>query len=182
MSSRAVFLDRDGVLNRALVREGKPYPPRDLSEFEILPGVLEATQQLKCGGFDLIVVTNQPDVVRGKVTRADVEAINARLKSELCVDEILTCFHDDSDACMCRKPRPGFMFQMRDERNIDLSRSFLVGDRWRDLEAGRNAGCQTVLIDNHYAEPLPLHLADHICGSLSEAANWIMEVTDANAL
>jgi transaldolase len=174
MSSRAVFLDRDGVLNRALVREGKPYPPRNLSEFEILPGVPEAAEQLRRGGFDLIVVTNQPDVVRGRATRADVEAINARLRSELCVDEVLTCFHDDSDACMCRKPRPGFMFQMRDERNIDLSRSFLVGDRWRDLEAGRNAGCQTVLIDNHYAEPLPLHLADHICWSLSEAANWIM--------
>ena len=78
MSSRAVFLDRDGVLNRAVVREGKPYPPRDLSEFEILPGVPEATQQLGRGGFDLIVVTNQPDVVRGQATRADVEAINAR--------------------------------------------------------------------------------------------------------
>lgn len=174
MSDRAVFLDRDGVLNRAVVREGKPYPPRDLSEFEILPGVPEAIQQLRRDGFDLIVVTNQPDVARGQATRANVEAINARLKSELCVDEILTCFHDDRDACTCRKPRPGFMFQMRDERGIDLSRSFVVGDRWRDLEAGRNAGCQTVLIDNYYAEPRPLHLADHICGSLREAANWIM--------
>jgi D-glycero-D-manno-heptose 1,7-bisphosphate phosphatase len=183
MSGRAVFLDRDGVLNRAVVREGKPYAPRDLSEFEILPGVPEATHQLRRAGFDLIVVTNQPDVVRGKVTRADVEAINARVKSDLGVDEILTCFHDDADACMCRKPRPGFMFQMQDERGIDLSRSFVVGDRWRDIEAGRNAGCRTVFIDHHYAEPRPLHLADHVCGSLKEAACWILSIgglTDSN--
>jgi D-glycero-D-manno-heptose 1,7-bisphosphate phosphatase len=183
MSARAVFLDRDGVLNRAIVREGKPYAPRDLSEFELLPGVQEATCELRSAGFDLIVVTNQPDVGRGKAARADVEAINARLKCELCVDEILTCYHDDSDACACRKPRPGFMLQMRDERGIDLPRSFVVGDRWRDVEAGRNAGCRTIFIDHHYAEPRPLHLANHVCGSLSEAAHWILSIggfTDSN--
>jgi D-glycero-D-manno-heptose 1,7-bisphosphate phosphatase len=178
MTSRAIFLDRDGVLNRAIVRDGKPYPPCSLAEVEMLPGVPQATQDLKRAGFDLIVVTNQPDVARGKITRAEVEAINAHLRTSLCVDEILTCFHDDADACACRKPRPGFMFQMRDERGIDLARSFVVGDRWRDVEAGRNAGCRTVFIDHGYAEPRPLDLADHVCSSLSEAASWIMSIRE----
>jgi D-glycero-D-manno-heptose 1,7-bisphosphate phosphatase len=174
MSARAVFLDRDGVLNLAVVRGGKPYAPRDLSEFQILPGVPEATSELRRAGFDLIVVTNQPDVARGKMARAMVEAMNARLKSELSVDEILTCYHDDGDGCTCRKPQPGFMLQMRDERGIDLLRSFVVGDRWRDLEAGRNAGCRTVFIDHHYVEACPPHLADHVCSSLEQAARWIL--------
>jgi D-glycero-D-manno-heptose 1,7-bisphosphate phosphatase len=173
MNSRAVFLDRDGVLNRAIVRDGKPYPPKDLAGLEVLPGVPAAIRQLRNAGFDLIVVTNQPDVARGKVRLADVEAINARLKEDLGLDEVLSCLHDDKDECDCRKPRPGFMLQMRDQRGIDLAQSFLVGDRWRDLEAGRNAGCRTVFIDYHYNEPRPLHLADHVCASLREAAEWI---------
>jgi D-glycero-D-manno-heptose 1,7-bisphosphate phosphatase len=174
MNGRAVFLDRDGVLNRAFVRDGKPYPPRNLSELEILPGVPTALRRLRDAAFDLIVLTNQPDVVRGKARLADVEAINARLKGDLDLDEVLSCFHDDKDKCLCRKPRPGFMFQMRDQRGVDLALSFMVGDRWRDLEAGRNAGCRTVFIDYHYDEPRPLHLADHVCASLSEAVEWIM--------
>jgi len=178
VSRRAVFLDRDGVLNRAIVRKGKPYAPRTLMEFEILPGVLGAVRLLKTSGFDLIVVTNQPDVARGKVSLNTVEAINSRLTIDLGLDTILTCFHDDDDDCNCRKPRPGFLFRMRDERGIDLSRSFMVGDRWRDVETGRNAGCLTVLIDYDYDEPRPNDLANHVCSSLAEAAYWIVSISE----
>ena len=173
MIRRAVFLDRDGVINRPIVREGKPYPPRDLSQLEILPGVPDAMRALKAAGFELIVVTNQPDVARGTMSRETVEAINTRLMDELPLDEVLTCFHDDADGCNCRKPRPGLMLQMRDERGIDLTHSFLVGDRWRDIEAGRNAGCRTVLINWGYEERDAVGQADHVCGSLREAAHWI---------
>jgi len=173
MIRRAVFLDRDGVINRPIVREGKPYPPRDLSQLEILPGVPDAMRALKAAGFELIVVTNQPDVARGTMSRETVEAINARLMDELPLDEVLTCFHDDADGCNCRKPRPGLMLQMQDERGIDLAHSFLVGDRWRDVEAGRNAGCRTVFIDWGYKERDAAGQADYVCGTLREAARWI---------
>jgi D-glycero-D-manno-heptose 1,7-bisphosphate phosphatase len=173
MISQAVFLDRDGVINRVTVRGGRPYPPGDLSQLKILPGVPDAMRELKVAGFDLIVVTNQPDVARGTTSREQVESINARLMDQLPLDEVLTCFHDDADACNCRKPRPGFMLEMWDKWGIDLARSFLVGDCWRDVEAGRNAGCRTVLIDCGYDEHRPSGQADYVCGSLSEAARWI---------
>ena len=103
---RAVFLDRDGVLNRAVVREGKPYPPANVGEMEILPGVQESLEALRAAGFLLIVVTNQPDVARGTATRAAVEAINAALGEALPIDEFRTCFHDSGFGCDCRKPKP----------------------------------------------------------------------------
>lgn len=173
MSRRAVFVDRDGVLNRAFVRDGKPYPPKDLSELEILPHVLEALQSLKAQGFDLIVVTNQPDVARGTMKREEVDAINNRLRAELPLDEIVTCFHDGSDNCDCRKPKPGMLLRMEKERGIDLKRSFLVGDRWRDIEAGIAAGCKTIFIDYGYSERSPAAKADYVCKALSEAVGWI---------
>jgi len=172
---RAVFLDRDGVINRAVVRAGRPYPPRELEEVEIVPGVPEALQRLRDAGFDLIVVTNQPDVARGTTSLAAVERINVYLRSTLGLDTILTCVHDDVDGCACRKPRPGFLLQMSQERGLSLARSFMVGDRWRDIETGRNAGCRTVFIDYGYDERWPGDIADHVCASLSEAAQWIME-------
>jgi len=171
-----VFLDRDGVLNRAFVRNGKPYPPKDLSELQILPQVPEALQALKAEGFDLIVVTNQPDVARGTTKREVVDAINNRLRTELLLDEVVTCFHDESDNCDCRKPKPGMLRRMEKERDIDLRRSFLVGDRWRDIEAGIAAGCKTIFIDYGYSERNPAVQADHVCTTLFQAAAWIKAV------
>ncbi len=173
---RAVFLDRDGVINRAFVRDGHPYPPKDLSELQILPNVLEALQALKADGFDLIVVTNQPDVARGTTRREVVDAINNRLRAKLPLDEMVTCFHDKNDNCDCRKPKPGMLLRVGKERNIDLSRSFLVGDRWSDIEAGIAAGCKTVFIDHGYSERNPAALADYVCKSLLEAAAWIKAI------
>lgn len=172
---RAVFLDRDGVINRAIVRDGKPYPPHDVSELEILPGAAEAVERLKAAGFMTLAVTNQPDVARGKVSRESVEAINRRVGDTVALDDILTCFHDDSDHCACRKPRPGQFFSARDQYRLDLAHSFMVGDRWRDIQAAHNAGCRSIFIDYGYSEPFAAAEPDFTCGSLAEAANWILQ-------
>lgn len=153
---RAVFLDRDGVLNRAIVRKGKPYPPDSLSELEILPGVAEALKGLRAAGFLNIVVTNQPDVATGKQRRDVVEAINAHLVEKLTLDAVKVCYHSDADNCACRKPKPGMLLEAARELDIDLGGSFLVGDRWRDVEAGRAAGCRVLLfVDYGYQEKRP---------------------------
>jgi transaldolase len=170
---RAVFLDRDGVINRAMVRQGKPYPPAGLEELEIVPGAGEALSQLKDRGFALIVVTNQPDVARGATSRATVEAINARLARDLPIDEFRVCYHDSADGCGCRKPKPGLLVDAARERGIDCSASFMVGDRWRDVEAGKAAGCTTIFVDYQYDERRP-EGSDYTVGSLDEAVKIIL--------
>ena len=173
MLRRAVFLDRDGVINRAIVRDGKPYPPGSLAELEILPGVHEALEKLHDANYLLIVVTNQPDVARGAAKRGDVELINAFLSSQLPIDDFKTCYHDSSDKCSCRKPLPGALLEAAQERNIDLSKSFMVGDRWRDIKAGASAGCKTFFINYRYAEQKP-DSSDFIVSSLLEAQKIIL--------
>jgi len=170
---RAVFLDRDGVINRAIVRDGKPYPPASLEELEILPGVHEALQKLHDANYLLVVVTNQPDVARGTSKREDVELINAFLSSQLPIDDFKTCYHDGGDKCNCRKPLPGALLEAAQEHNIDLSKSFMVGDRWRDVEAGVSAGCKTFFINYRYAEKKP-DAPDFIVSSLLEAKKIIL--------
>jgi D-sedoheptulose 7-phosphate isomerase len=173
-SSRpAVFLDRDGVLNRALIRDGKPFPPDGIHHLEIVPDAASALKELKSHGFPLYVVTNQPDVARGNLTRAEVEAMHRKLASALPIDDIFVCYHDDADHCACRKPSPGMLFEAARKHNIDLSRSFLVGDRWRDIDAGHAAGCKTILIDHGYRERKPAQPPDATVHSLREAADWI---------
>lgn len=166
---RAVFLDRDGVINRAEVHKGKPYPPANLAAMELLPGVPIALQALRAAGWMLIVVTNQPDVARGTTSRVVVDAINAHLKGSLPIDEFRTCYHDSGDGCACRKPLPGALLAAAREHDIDLKRSFMVGDRWRDVEAGQQAGCKTFFIDYGYAEMQPESF-DYKVQSLQEAA------------
>jgi len=171
--NRAVFLDRDGVINRAHIREGKPLPPTGLSEIEILPGVAQALLELRKAGFLLIVVTNQPDVARGNTLREAVEEINNHLASRLAIDEIYTCFHDNKDGCDCRKPLPGSLLAAAKKHRIDLKASYMVGDRWRDIEAGQRAGCKTIFIDYMYTEKQP-ELFDYRVSSLLEASQIIL--------
>ena len=173
MKCRAVFLDRDGVINGAIIRDGKPYPPVNVREVVILPGVAEAMQRLKEAGFMLIVVSNQPDVARGTTTRETVEAINAYLAARLPVDRFIMCYHDNNDSCNCRKPRPGMLLAGAREFNIDLASSYMVGDRWRDMEAGIAAGCRTFFIDYGYEEKQPKSNTLNV-SSLHEAALIIM--------
>ena len=171
--NRAVFLDRDGVINRTHIRERKPYPPIGLSEIEILPGVAQALLALRKAGFLLIVVTNQPDVARGSTSREAVEEINNHLASRLAIDEIYTCFHDNKDGCDCRKPLPGSLLAAAKKHRIDLKASYMVGDRWRDIEAGQRAGCKTIFIDYMYTEKQP-ELFDYRVSSLLEASQIIL--------
>jgi D-glycero-D-manno-heptose 1,7-bisphosphate phosphatase len=167
----AVFLDRDGVINRAVVREGRPYAPALLDDLEILPGVPEALERLRRAGYALVVVTNQPDIARRLTTSAVVDLIHTWLRSQLPLDDIRVCPHDDADGCGCRKPRPGLLLR---EPLHDFARSMMIGDRWRDIEAGRAAGCRaTILVDYGYDEPIP-HEPDARVGSLAEAADWIL--------
>jgi D-sedoheptulose 7-phosphate isomerase len=170
----AVFLDRDGVLNRAFVRDGKPLPPPGSHDLEIMPDAAPALKELKSHGFPLYVVTNQPDVARGLITRAEVEAVHRKLASALPIDDIFVCYHDDVEHCACRKPSPGMLFAAARKHNIDLSRSFLVGDRWRDVDAGHAAGCKTILIDYGYRERKPAQPPEASVSSLREAADWIV--------
>jgi D-glycero-D-manno-heptose 1,7-bisphosphate phosphatase len=151
-SRRAVFLDRDGVLIRTYVRDGVPHPPRDLSEMEVLPGVSEAVDRLGALGLLRIVVTNQPDVARGAQTRDAVEAMNQVLVERLSLDDVYTCYHDTPDCCTCRKPLPGLLLQAAQRHEVDLAGSFMVGDRWSDVQAGLAAGCGTFLIRESYSQ------------------------------
>jgi len=171
---RAVFLDRDGVINRAVVRERKPYPPANLTEMEILPGVPDGLAALHNAGFMLIVVTNQPDVARGTTSKTSVEEINNHLASCLPIDEFRTCYHDSADGCDCRKPLPGAIIAAANQHGIDLDNSYMVGDRWRDIEAGQRAGCKTVFVDYGYDEKQPASF-NYRVASLKEAAKIILK-------
>ncbi len=169
----AVFLDRDGVLNQARVTNGKPGAPRNVDEFVIPPDRAECLKELKRRGFALIVVTNQPDAARGRQSVAAVEEMHRRLQAELPVDDILVCFHDDQDNCACRKPLPGLMMEAQRKYHLDLSRSFLIGDRWKDVDAGNAAGLRTVFIDYNYSERGPSTEPSVRVSSLREAVDWI---------
>ncbi len=170
---RAVFLDRDGVINRAIVRDGRPHPPADAEALEILPGVIEAVRALKLAGFSIVIATNQPDVARGVTSRAAVDEIHRVITTQMPVDRIECCFHDGSEDCECRKPRPGMLLRAAVELDLDLANSFMVGDRWRDVDAGRQAGCKTIFIDYGYSEKRP-DLPDHTVDSLPSATCIIL--------
>jgi D-glycero-D-manno-heptose 1,7-bisphosphate phosphatase len=173
MTARAVFLDRDGVLNANLVRNNRPYAPRMLDQFSILPGVAEAVQQIKAAGFLTIVATNQPDVPDGITPRATVDAMHAELHRHMPLDDIKICFHNNAHRCSCRKPLPGLLLEAAAERDIDLAASYMVGDRWRDVKAGQAAGCHTIFVDYGLAQEESV-VPDAIVKSLPEAVAYIL--------
>jgi D-glycero-D-manno-heptose 1,7-bisphosphate phosphatase len=150
---RAVFLDRDGVISRCEVRGGKPYAPRRLEDFRLLPGAAAAVRSLKDAGFLVIVVTNQPDIGNGLVEARVVEAMHEKLRRKLPVDDIRMCPHPRDANCACRKPKPGMLIAAARRWNLDLARSYMIGDRDGDVVAGSQAGCYTLLINRHYSEP-----------------------------
>ena len=175
-ANKAVFLDRDGVLNASIDRGGVSSAPLTLADLQILDDVPAGLATLKAAGFQLIVVTNQPAVRRGRGRLEDIHAIHAHMRQVLPLDAIRVCFHDDDDRCQCRKPHPGMLIAEASDRRIDLSQSYLVGDRWRDIEAGKRAGCRTILIasrfpgdkDDTFVQP------DHTADNLLLAADWIL--------
>jgi D-glycero-D-manno-heptose 1,7-bisphosphate phosphatase len=170
---RAVFLDRDGVLNKNFVRDGVPHPPKNLLEFEMLPNVPEAVTHLKDAGFLLVVVTNQPDVARGTQSISVIHEMHEALRREINVDEIYICIHD-GDGCVCRKPKPGMLLSAAKTHNIDLKNSFMVGDRWKDIVAGSTAGCKTVLVGSLDEGKMPI-APDAVFTDLFASINWIIQ-------
>ena len=171
--NRAVFLDRDGVILRALVRDGRPVAPASLEEVRYEPQAAATIDRLRRTGFLVIVVTNQPDVGRGAYRREAVEAIHADQRARLPVDDIKVCYHVDADGCACRKPKPGMLLDAAREWDVDLAKSVMVGDRWRDIEAGRAAGCKTILLEAAYDER-PAEAPDAVAQSLREASQMIL--------
>lgn len=174
MSRRAVFLDRDGVLNAVIVRDGKSFPPPSVAEVRILDGVPEAVNLLKEAGMLLVVISNQPDVARGTQLQETVQAINDWLGARLPLDRVEVCYHDDADCCDCRKPKPGLIHRSAKALGIDLEDSFVVGDRWRDIDAAKAAGCRSVWVDSGYAEKKPTD-HDYRATSLLDATIWIIK-------
>ena len=175
---RAVFLDRDGVLNQAVVREGKPYPPTTLDELHILDGVRDTLVALRAAGLRTIVVTNQPDVGSGAQRAEVVHAMHDHLMAELDLDAIEVCFHEDEARCDCRKPKPGMLIRAAKRWGIDLGASYLVGDRWRDVAAGRAVGAMTFWLDRGYRERSP-ESPDNVVASLAEAGRLILSELEA---
>lgn len=172
---RAVFLDRDGVINANLTRNGKPVAPTSLAEFRFLPGIEEAAQRLKQAGFLLIIVTNQPDIPNGITPLAAMEAMHAKIRQALPIDDVTICFHTDADRCSCRKPKPGLLLDAAAKHGIDLSASYLIGDRWRDVIAGQAAGCGcNIMIDHGVAQDQPC-TPDKVVHSPLEAALFILD-------
>ena len=152
---KSVFLDRDGVINNVYIRNGLPESPNSLDELEILPGVRESITKLKKLNFVCLVVTNQPNVARKKIDKNSVIEINNFLKNEIALDDILVCYHDDSDNCDCRKPKPGLLLQAGKKWDVNFKKSFMIGDRWKDIEAGEKVGCKTIFLDCKYNETKP---------------------------
>ena len=172
---RVVFLDRDGVINRCEVRGGKPYAPRSLADFRLLPGVVDAVHSLKRAGLLVIVVTNQPDIGNGLVDPAEVAAMHTKLKRRLAIDDVKMCPHRQNAGCACRKPKPGMLLAAARERRIDLKKSFMVGDRWSDVVAGQAVGCYTIFIDRGYQEMRQARPDGH-AASLAAAARLVLSL------
>lgn len=172
---RAVFLDRDGVINAAIVRDGRPYPATNVPETVLVDRAESSLARLKEHGFLLMVVTNQPDVRRGAISRESVDEIHRFLAAKLPLDDFFVCCHDDGDQCACRKPRPGLLLEAARKYQIEVGQSYMIGDRWRDIGAGAAAGCRTIFIDHGYNERGPEPLPDIRVYSLSEAVDRILE-------
>jgi D-glycero-D-manno-heptose 1,7-bisphosphate phosphatase len=177
----AVFLDRDGVLNEPVVIDGHPHPPDSARDLVVRPDTIEACERLHAAGLLLVVVTNQPDIARGLQTWEAVDAINSELRRRLPLDDVRVCPHDDKDNCRCRKPAPGLLIDGAAVWNIDLGQSVMVGDRWRDVEAGKRAGCSVVLVQHDYAERTADMQADLVVAALHEAVPWILKTTKREA-
>ena len=153
--NKAVFLDRDGVINKTIIEGGLPSSPNSLDELKILPSVKQSILRLKKLNFICLLVTNQPNVTRGKIGKGTVIKMNNFLKKKIQLDDIFVCYHDDKDNCNCRKPKPGLLLKAGKKWNVDYKQSFMIGDRWRDIQAGKNAGCKTIYLDYNYKDIKP---------------------------
>ena len=155
LDKKGVFLDRDGVINRAILVNGLPKSPKSVGEIEILDGVVEAVKAIKTLKLIPVVITNQPDVARNITSQNQANQINYQIGLATGIEHFYTCFHDDNDKCNCRKPAPGLIYQAVNDLSLDIQKSYLVGDRWKDISAGQAAGCKTFFIDYGYPDKKP---------------------------
>ena len=152
MNFSAVFLDRDGVINKPVIINKKPYAPTKYTEFKFYPGIYENLQALKNNGFLRIVVTNQPDIGNGKTKLQEVQLMHDKLMKTNLIDGIYMCSHNQREQCSCRKPGIKMLTDAKSKFNINMSRSWLIGDRWSDVTAAHNAGLTPIFVDHGYAE------------------------------
>lgn len=167
----AIFLDRDGVINPLIIRDGKRTSPRSLSEWQIFPDVAPSLHRLRDAGYLLLVITNQPEIARQQSDPRIVKEFHQDLLTKKMVNAVKMCPHDDADNCACRKPRPGMIVDYQKEMGVDLSRSFVIGDTWKDVLAGAAAGVRTILLRREYsgdAQP------DHEFSTLPEATDLVL--------
>lgn len=153
--NKAFFFDRDGILNKAIVKNGKPYSPKFPYQLKKNYEILDLIQYLKKQNFILIVITNQPELRRGGLSKYSSIFMNFLTQKYFLIDEIFVCGHDKKDKCKCRKPKNGMLRSAAKKWNIDLKKSFLIGDRWKDIEAGNSVECKTIYIDYNYNEKKP---------------------------
>jgi D-glycero-D-manno-heptose 1,7-bisphosphate phosphatase len=169
---RTVFLDRDGVINKVVFRDGRPTSPRNLAEFEIEDGVEESLKRLRDARYKLFVVTNQPDIARGLLLPESLRVMTDRILATLAIDEVRVCPHDDRDSCDCRKPKPGMLIDLAREHGIEIAESYLIGDSWKDTLAASAAGCRSIILDRPYNQSDP---ADSRVANLTEAVDLILD-------
>ena len=173
--SKAIFLDRDGVINRPLIKNGKGYAPRLLKDFKIYSSVKKDIKKLKKNGYKIFVITNQPDVNNKLIKKKTLKAMHKILKKKLCVDKILYCPHDKKENCKCRKPKTELIKNAIKGKKIYLKKSYMIGDRASDIEAGYRAGCKTIFINKNYLELKPKK-QDKTVKTLNAAVNYILKV------
>ena len=169
---KAIFLDRDGTLNKAYIKNGLPISPSSLNKFKIIKGVKKSINRLKKLNFLCILITNQPDVFRGKISKKTVVKMNSYIKKKIKLDDMFVCYHDNEHNCSCRKPKPGLLVKASKKWKIDLNKSFMIGDRWKDILAGKKVGCKTIFINNNYKNDKKVK-ADFTFKSLLKAVNKI---------
>lgn len=175
----ALYLDRDGILNKVVMRDGIVGSPRDKTEFEILEDAHYLTELAYDLGFKSIVVSNQPDVERGLMTLEKLEIINDLLKDELLIEHIEFCTSSDDDN-HDRKPNPGMLLDTAHMYKINLEESFFVGDGWKDVEAGKRAGVKTILLQTDYNKEIH-GSADYNCNSIKEIVELIKSLNEKAA-
>jgi len=174
MNKRAIFLDRDGVINEVVFhRTKKPSSPWNFEEFKLINGIKKPLEELSQMGYYLFIISNQPDIARGHIKKDTTERINKIIYETFPIKEIFVCPHDDHHDCNCRKPKPGMIFILSKKWKIDLKKSFLIGDNWKDMEAGKSAGCITIILDQPYNQ---LVEADFRVKNLERAVDMIKSI------
>lgn len=172
--NKAVFLDRDGVVNRPIIRKRKPYAPRALFQFKIYKDVKLSITKLIENNFLIIIVTNQPDIGNGLMKKKELDLIHKKLRSHIHIDEIYSCTHSQKEKCKCRKPSPFFLLKAKRKYNIDLFKSYFIGDRYTDMLTAKNANCRPVFIDRNYFETPFMDYVHYVKG-IKQAINYILK-------